>query len=202
MKNIKKLEQYLRSIETYFKTGFCALIMISVVYSSINTSYTSHISFYNKKLNDFIIMVLSTIGENKNYALFLDYTGLNTGYGFFSPNVSSDLLITHNLFTNGTSRLILSNSEFKTKEGASRFANLNSVYMAKIEAIENKKEIDTLKSRYLEVILKRLSKYQLNKDSKVDSVRTDLYLYHFPLLVEYPEMKSKFIPVESHTKIR
>lgn len=202
MKNIKKLGHYSRSIEKYLKIGLCAVIIFSVVYSAINTAYTSHISFYNKKPNDFIIKALSTISENKNYELFLDYTGLNTGYGFFSPNVSSDFLITHNLYTNGTSRLILSNSEFKTKEGASRFANLNSVFMDRIEAMEDKKKIDTLKSKYLDVILKRLSKYQLQKDSNADSVHTVLYLYHYPLLKEYPETKSKFIPIESHTKNR
>jgi hypothetical protein len=204
MKNIKKLKQFLKSIDYWFKVVSCVIILFSVVFSSIRTAYDSHISFFNKKPNETLLKVLDKIGGNNKYNLFLNYTGLNTGYGFFSPNVSSDFIITHNIYKKSKQNLIFSNSLFSTKEGAHRFANLNSLFMEKVEAIEekDKSKIDTLKLKYLEVVLNRLNNYNLDHDKDIDSIKTTLFLYHFPFLNEYPNVKPKFIKIESHTKIK
>ncbi|WP_445713163.1 hypothetical protein [Flavobacterium sp.] len=204
MKNIKKLKQFLKSIDYWFKVVSCVIILFSVVFSSFRTAYDSHISFFNKKPNETLLKVLDKIGGNNKYNLFLNYTGLNTGYGFFSPNVSSDFIITHNIYKKSKQNLIFSNSLFSTKEGAHRFANLNSLFMEKVEAIEenDKSKIDTLKLKYLEVVLNRLNNYNLDHDKDIDSIKTTLFLYHFPFLKEYPNVKPKFIKIESHTKIR
>lgn len=204
MKNIKKLRLSLKSIDYWFKVVFCVIILFSVVFSSVRTAYDSHISFFNKKPNETLLNVLDNIGGNNFYNLFLNYTGLNTGYGFFSPNVSSDFIITHNIYKKSKQNLIFSNSIFSTKEGAHRFANLNSLFMEKVEAIEenDKSKIDTLKLKYLEVVLNRLNNYNIERDKDIDSIKTTLFLYHFPFLKEYPIVKPKFIKIESHTKIQ
>ncbi|WP_445724341.1 hypothetical protein, partial [Flavobacterium sp.] len=132
MKNIKKLKQFLKSIDYWFKVVSCVIILFSVVFSSFRTAYDSHISFFNKKPNETLLKVLDKIGGNNKYNLFLNYTGLNTGYGFFSPNVSSDFIITHNIYKKSKQNLIFSNSLFSTKVGAHRFANLNSLFMEKV----------------------------------------------------------------------
>ena len=204
MKNIKKLKQFLKSIDYWFKVVSCVVILFSVVFSSFRTAYDSHISFFKKKPNETILKALDKIGGNNKYNLFLNYTGLNTGYGFFSPNVSSDFIITHHIYKESKQNLIFSNSLFSTKEGAHRFANLNSLFMEKVEAIEenDKSKIDTLKLKYLEVVIKRLNNYNLDHDKDIDSIKTTLFLYHFPFLKEYPNVKPKFIKIESHTKIK
>lgn len=204
MKNIKKLKQFLKSIDFWFKVVCCAIILFSVVFSSFRTAYDSHVSFFNKKPNETVLKYLDKIGGNNIYNLFLNYTGLNTGYGFFSPNVSSDFIITHNIYKKSKQNLIFSNSLFSTKEGAHRFANLNSLFMEKLEAIEekDKRKIDTLKLKYLEVVLNRLNNYNLDRDKDIDSIKTTLFLYHYPFLKEYPNVNPKFIKIESHTKIK
>lgn len=204
MKNMKKLKQFLKSIDFWFKVVSCAIILFSVVFSSFRTAYDSHVSFFNKKPNETVLKYLDKIGGNNIYNLFLNYTGLNTGYGFFSPNVSSDFIITHNIYKKSKQNLIFSNSLFSTKEGAHRFANLNSLFMEKLEAIEekDKSKIDTLKLKYLEVVLNRLNNYNLDSDKDIDSIKTTLFLYHYPFLKEYPNVNPKFIKIESHTKIK
>uniref|UniRef100_UPI0040482B35 hypothetical protein n=1 Tax=Flavobacterium sp. TaxID=239 RepID=UPI0040482B35 len=109
MKNIKKLKQFLKSIDYWFKVVSCVIILFSVVFSSFRTAYDSHISFFNKKPNETLLKVLDKIGGNNKYNLFLNYTGLNTGYGFFSPNVSSDFIITHNIYKKSKQNLFFSN---------------------------------------------------------------------------------------------
>ncbi len=204
MKNIQRLKQFLKSIDYWFKVVSCFLIIFSVVFSSFRTAYDSHISFFKEKPNETILKVLDFIGGNSKYNLFLNYSGLNTGYGFFSPNVSSDFIITHNIYKKSKQNLIFSNSLFSTKEGAHRFANLNSLFMEKLEAIEekDKSKIDTLQLKYLEVVLNRLNNYNLDHDKNIDSIKTTLFLYHFPFLKEFPNIKPKFIKIESHTKIK
>lgn len=202
MKNIKQLKQFLRNIDYWFQITICIILLFSVVFSSFRTAYDSHVSFFKKKPNETLLKTLDKIGSNHEYNLFLNYTGLNTGYGFFSPNVSSDFIITHTIYKKQKEDLTFSNTLFSTKEGAHRFANLNSLFMEKIEAIEeeDKSKIDTLKIKYLEVVLKRLNNYNLERDKNIDSIKTTLFLYHFPFLKEYPNVKPKFIKIESHTK--
>lgn len=204
MKKTKKLKLFLKNIDRYFKIVICILILFSVLFNSFRTAYDSHISFFEKKPNEVILNIVNTIGENHEYNLFLNYTGLNTGYGFFSPNVSSDFVITHNIYKDSKEDLTFSNSLFSTKEGAHRFANLNSLFMEKIDALEKseEEEIDTLRIKYLEVVLNRLNNFNLEQDKEVDSIKTTLFLYHFPFLKEYPDTKPKFINIESHTKIK
>ncbi|CAM3927117.1 MULTISPECIES: hypothetical protein [Flavobacterium] len=204
MKNIKQLKQFLRNIDYWFQIAICIIILFSVVFSSFRTAYDSHVSFFKKKPNETLLKTLDKIGSNHEYNLFLNYTGLNTGYGFFSPNVSSDFIITHTIYKNQKEDLTFSNTLFSTKEGAHRFANLNSLFMEKIEAIEeeDKSKIDTLKIKYLEVVLNRLNNYNLEQDKDIDSIKTTLFLYHFPFLKEYPNVNPKFIKIESHSKIK
>jgi len=149
-----------------------------------------------------IISSITFMYKHDWYQQFLIYTGLNTGYGFFSPNVASDFVITHKLYSQGKEDLIFSNSMFKTKEGAMRFTNINSLYMDKIEAIENGSiQLDSMRSKYLDLILNRMNTEKLKK-SEIDSVSTTLFLYHFPFMKEYPNVKPKFIKIENHTKTR
>lgn len=199
---MKNLYNYLESIDDVLKKTICFVILFSCVLSSVQTAYDSHMSFYQKTPNEDFVRVLGKIAGYPPYNLFLSYTGLNTGYGFFSPNVSSDFIITQNIYIKGKETVILSNSHFKTKEGASRFANLNSLFMDKIEIMEKPKisSDDSMRIKYLEVILKRLNNYVLDHNKDIDSVNTTLFLHHFPFLSQYPNTKQDFIKIENHKK--
>lgn len=198
---IKKLSQYSKNINKLLTKIICIMILFSVCFSSLRTAYDSHTSFYKKEPNKNFVEILDKIHANKIYNIFLNYSGLNTGYGFFSPNVSSDFIITHNIYKNNREYLIFSNSIFQTKEGAHRFANLNSLFMEKVESIENETKIDSMRIKYLDMILRRLNNYHTKNDMKIDSIKTNLYLYHFPFLKEYPNVKPKLIQIETNTKI-
>lgn len=207
MRTKKKLTQFLKNIDFRNITNwgkFCIIIVIlfSVISSSIQTGYESYLSFYEKGNDPLFDTFRSFLWKQKTYQVFLTYSGLNTGYGFFSPNVSSDFIITHKLYSEGQEELIFSNSMFKTKEGAMRFTNINSLYMDRIDEIENDSiQLDSLRSKYLDMILNRMNAEQL-KNTAIDSVKTSLFLYHFPFLKEYPNVTPKFITIENHSKAR
>lgn len=73
--------------------------------------------------------------------------------------------------------------------------------MEKVESIENETKIDSMRIKYLDMILRRLNNYHTKNDMKIDSIKTNLYLYHFPFLKEYPNVKPKLIQIETNTKI-
>ncbi|MHA6728271.1 hypothetical protein ACX3PU_09455 [Chryseobacterium sp. A301] len=52
-----------------------------------------------------------------------------------------------------------------------------------------------LKQDYLKLILKRIGDQRLEYES-ADSVKTKLFLYHFPTLEKYPMIHPKLIQIE------
>lgn len=203
----QKLKKYSKSINAQlvkycFKSLIIFLILFSVVTSSFTTGYHSYLSFYEKDDDPTFDAFRFYLGSIKSYQTFQNYTGLDTGYGFFSPNVSSDFVITHKVYQEGKGEVVFSNSMFTTKEGAMRFTNINSLYMDRIDEIENDTiQLDSMRSKYLDLVLNRMNTERL-KDNTIDSIQTTLYLYHFPFLKEYPNVKPKLITIENHNKQR
>ena len=93
MKTKEKLRKLCRSINKLYVNLACIFIISCVIFSSFDTAYGSHIRFYEKEPNKKIVAVLNAIRSQYLFNLLRSNTGLNTGYGFFSPNVSSDFLI-------------------------------------------------------------------------------------------------------------
>lgn len=196
---IKRLKIPLKSIKVVCKSVAIFVILFSCLYSSFNTGYYSFVSFYSTKPNPKVVKSLYAINEIPGYNILLEYTGLDTGYGFFSPNVSSDFIVTHNVYSKLNAKRLMSNSLFHSKEGALRFTNINSLFMEKVEALEDSTQIDSLRMKFLGMILKRMNTQQLQL-SKADSVTTHLYLYHYPFLKQYPYTNASIIEIERTTK--
>lgn len=203
----QKLKKYSKNtngklIPYCVKLFIILLILFSVITSSFTTGYSSYLSFYEKENDPLFDKFRFYMRDIKSYQCFLSYTGLDTGYGFFSPNVSSDFVITHTLYKKDKKEVVFSNSMFKTKEGAMRFTNINSLYMDRIDEIENDTiQLDSMRSKYLDLVLNRMNTERL-KDNNIDSIQTTLFLYHFPFLKEYPNVKPKLITIENHNKKR
>jgi hypothetical protein len=180
----------------------CVLILFSVVFSSFDTGYGSHIRFYDKEPNKHVQFVLNSIRNQKIFNVFRVNTGLNTGYGFFSPNVASDFLIFHEIYKKKTVAYKKSDWMLQTKEGKHRFSNLNNSFMEFLDEEDKKNaaEKDSLKIKYYKMIVNRLNSYHLKYDNSIDSIRTTIYLYHFPYLSEFPLLKPKLIKIEQQTK--
>ncbi len=208
-KNYKKL---FLNISNGIKIGVLALVIFSFVFVSFSTAYTSFTSFYQKKGVPWIDSMLSSVYGIKVYDLFLTYTGLDTGYGFFSPNVKSDIVIINTLYKDGKVEKKLPNDYLTTREGKIRFRGASDLFMDKLsieekklekktgkETIYEKKE-DSLKLQFFKIVLKQMNKHYLYNNAKnYDSVNTKVYLYHYPTLKEYPDLKPKLIKIESIT---
>jgi|SRR5690606_13166167 len=210
----KKSQILLKNIVNFFRFFIILIILSSFIFFSLATAYTSHISFYDKKGIPFIDNVFSKTLENKTSQLFFTYTGLDTGYGFFSPNVRSDIIIINELYKSGKKEVFYPDSFLSTKEGKIRYRGVNDIFMDKMsieEEIQNGKynEIDenvrkyftvqdSLKLQYMKIVLKQMNRHYL-KAEKYDSLTSTAYLYHFPFLSQYPNVEPKLFKIESVT---
>lgn len=208
----KKSKLSYRNIANFVKAVFILLILFSFTFNSLSTAYNSHKSFYQKKGNPFIDEVVATIYQIKPLHLFHTYTGLNTGYGFFSPNVKSDIIIVNDFYQGGVKESKLSEHFLQTVEGRNRFRGVNDIFMDKLdieEDIEKRKhekieenlseyfkKRDSLKLKYLEIVLKQMNRHHI-KTGNYDSIVSTAYLYHFPFLSEYPDVAPKFFQIQS-----
>lgn len=198
----EKLKAFYKNTNRIYVNIICVFILFSVVFSSFDTGYGSHIRFYNKKPNQNLQLLLNSIRNQKTFKLLRVNTGLNTGYGYFSPNVASDFLIVNEIYKNGIITYKNSDWMLQTKEGKHRFSNLNNAFMDFLDEEEKKNagEKDSLKIKYYKMIVNRLNTYNLQHDPSIDSIKTTVYLYHFPFLSEYPSLNPKLIKIEQQTK--
>lgn len=178
-----------------------AVVLCSVIFNSFKTAYYSHISFFEKEPNHNIQNFLNTTSNITPLYTFFKYTGLDTGYGFFSPNVASDFIVIHEIYKDGKKKNSLSDTRLKSKEGALRFANMNTIFMDYLETKQKEAngkkltEIQNLNQKYLQTVLKRLSDQRMILE-KADSITTKVFLYNFPPLKNYPTLTPKIIEIE------
>ncbi|MDR6130731.1 hypothetical protein [Chryseobacterium sp. SORGH_AS_1175] len=113
---------------------------------------------------------------NKYEKMFSSYTGFDTGYGFFAPNVSSNFIIISENQENGHS--YISTDLLRSKEGKLRFANLNDVYIKNV--ITKDQSMPELKINH--ILLKKINQSFKKKYGK--NIITYAYLYDQPSLKE------------------
>lgn len=202
MKTKEKLKKLCKNINNFYVNFACIFILFCVIFSSFDTAYGSHVRFYEKEPNKKIVAILNTIRSQYLFNLLRSNTGLNTGYGFFSPNVSSDFLIYNKFFVKDSITYKKSDWILNTKEGKHRFSNLNNSFMDYLDEIDKNDTIqkDSLKINYYKMIVNRLNSYNLKNNNKIDSIQTTVYLYHFPYLKEYPNIQPNLIKIEQQTK--
>ncbi len=146
-----------------------SIIILKVIITGISTTVRSFCDFY--KYENSI-----SIKDIKYEKLLSSYTGFDTGYGFFAPNVSSNFIIISENPVNGHS--YISTDLLKSKEGKLRFANLNDVYIKNVVAKD--KSIPELKINH--ILLKKVN--QSFKKKYGNNIITYAYLYDQPSLKE------------------
>ncbi len=155
-------------------------LIFVVILSSIKTTLDSFYSYYQKfEKNNTVNNVITSIYEIKPIRIFSSYSGFETGYGFFGTNVSSDFVVIYEL-TNSTGQTYSNKLKLNTKEGSIRFMSLNRLFL---DQLTNKTNKDY--DKFIEIILRQISKYIYKKHKGNYHVHLKIYLYHYPSLQQY-----------------
>ena len=133
-----------------------SFILVVILVSAIESSLNGYYNFYyeNKKIEKNIFEKITNEAFNITpINFFATYTGFDTGYGFFAPNVSSDFLLVFKVY-DPKGRLVktIKNVHFKSKESNLRFSVVNSMFQKKLIQNGDKKT-----NKYLDIIIKQIS---------------------------------------------
>lgn len=158
-------------------------LTLTLIVVSIKWTLDMYISVYKTKeeLNrNELYNSLVNITDNGFYKYFLAYTGFETGYGFYAPNIGDDFITESILFNSKDSVLAkVSLVPFKDMESLNRMNTALSMF-------SRYKSNDTANLEYKKcnLLLKRLATVNLRQNKKATKVKINLYLYHHPTVEE------------------
>ncbi|WP_121462840.1 hypothetical protein [Chryseobacterium defluvii] len=159
-----------------------AIVILKVFITGVVTTISSFCEFYEYKQPE----LAETINKSSLYRNpIFTYTGFDTGYGFFAPNVSSNFII----FSENAEKVYNSSDLLQTNEGKTRFMGANDVFF---NNFGNKKDEDKMAAN--KIILKRINKmFEKKYNSKFT---TSVYLYEYPKLGEVKIKKEHLIKID------
>jgi hypothetical protein len=171
---------------------FTVVLLVFTV--GLRGTFDGYYGFYypDKKYDKPFAFTLSEdIIKLKPVNFFLSYTGFDTGYGFFAPNVASDFVLLFELKDkNGN---VIENRimpQFKNKESRVRYTSVFNMFLDKIseKGIENKQN---KYQQYLDIVIKQIAIHVKEQNANADHVTAKLYLYDFPSLESLKKAKGK-----------
>lgn len=188
-----------------YKILFLAIFFFTIIVN-VRGTITSYIEFYksdssdNLLANNKILLVTDFIYKNP-IAPFLSHTGLDTGFGFFAPNVASEYITEFKVFSKDSILLQTTNFPvFKCKETGTR---VKSAYLM-FETYLNQEQ-DSIDIKKCDIFLKGLSTRALLDTERSEYVKSNIYLYHHPLLSQLKadaDMKPIYTMIQSKTYSR
>ena len=165
-------------------TFILGFLIITINISNIRGLLQNYYGFYfpendaEKLETNKLYVFLSKIQETPIYNYFTTYTGFETGYGFFSPNVASDFVVDFILYD--AKNNIISKVNFIPLENKESIVRLTSAYSIFLNT--EKKDASKLEQEKSRILLKGLAYQNLIANSKASKIKANLYLYHYPTL--------------------
>lgn len=166
-----------------------AVITVSVVFIimcsfSILSDFENYYSFYKKDRPKFLDKMV-TFNKWTPIDIFGKYTGFETGYGFFGPNVASDFIFEIRIYDeNGNLLKELDEIPTNSKEGKLRLSCMNNMFLDKLDNIDERHD------RYLDIVMKQVA-IKIKKDHpKSHKVELKMFLYDYPSIKNFSKKDS------------
>lgn len=158
------------------------IVILKVFFTGILTTTSSFCEFYEYKQS----AISERVNDSPIYRNFIfTYTGFDTGYGFFAPNVSSNFII----FSENSDNIYNSSDLLHTNEGKTRFIGANDIFFNNFGNKKNENKIAANK-----IILKRINK--MFEEKYHSKFTTTVYLYEYPKLDEINTKKEHLIKID------
>ena len=172
----------------------------SIVTVNIRGLLTGYYGFYYTRdavHNNPVYSSLSFVEDFRPLSLLLSYTGLETGYGFFAPNVASDFIVELECYDSAGNRLPSTKALTKTKEGFLRMNTASSMFLDYM-----KPDSLSIERQKCKVFLKGICMRIMEQDQRIASMTAKVYLYHHPLLSDFrinKDQKPSYVLYETQT---
>jgi hypothetical protein len=163
------------------------LLLFVVLTLGLKSTFDGYYGFYyeeGKYTKPFAYEATEAIIESPPVSLFIAYTGFDTGYGFFAPNVASDFVLLFDIQDSvGNTIQQCAMPRFKQKESSVRYTSVYNMFLDKISKKEEKESNKYI--QYLDIVIRQIA-ISVKKDFPgAAHVNAKLYLYDYPGLQKY-----------------
>jgi len=177
---------------------FLVILLISIS-TTVNSWYQLYHEDSNKYKEPKAIKTLNSISRSFLVSNYTFFTGLDTGYGFFAPNVASVCQIQFVVKSESDKIIdVLYMPEFSSIESISRYATLMGKFQERLKQYNVKEKSHYL--LYLDVVIKSMSKQILKKYPSKYRMEVILFLPKYPTLKQYNDgiVTPSYIPIDSY----
>ncbi|MBA3829027.1 MAG: hypothetical protein H0X33_08830 [Taibaiella sp.] len=131
---------------------------------------------YNNKSNGRALNVLNNIPFLSGvFTFYSQYTGTGMGYGFYAPNVSSQVVLMLTKIDDKGNVIAIEPPKFYSKDANIRYNKALDIFLNKID------NHDSVYNRYMNLILKSIVIWTMDKDPRCKNVVADLLIYDLPV---------------------
>ncbi len=113
------------------------------------------------------------------FRLYSDYSGAETGYGFYAPNVASQFLVLYTIKDDDGNVIETSLPRHYSKEALTRYFTAFDVFMDKIDKPDEKYD------NFMDVIMKSMALKVLEDHPPYRNIEADLLVYDLPVIAEF-----------------
>ncbi|CAI8711908.1 hypothetical protein [Chryseobacterium sp. IT-36CA2] len=167
------------------------MILLVVFIIGLKGTFDGYYGFYYEDKNyekPLAYSIAEDITQSKPVNIFTSYTGFDTGYGFYAPNVASDFVMSFELKDQNGNILEQKNLPyFKNKESRVRYTTVFNMFLDKIS---DKNKYDKKYYQYLDIIIRQIAAHVMKENPKAASVTTKLYLYDYPTIANFKQEKT------------
>lgn len=186
MANIRKIKKGLQL------SGVVAMLLL-VITLGMKSTFDGYFGFYyeeGKYEKPAAYKATEAIVDAAPISFFLSYTGFDTGYGFFAPNVASDFVLIFDVQDSaGNTISQRAMPAFRQKESSVRYTSMYNLFLDKI----SKKDVrdGDLYLQYLDVVIRQAGVSIKKSYPGAAQVKASLYLYDYPSLERFRKGERK-----------
>lgn len=139
-----------------FFAAFAVFHLLFIAVSNLCSSYVNYCEYYDKPADSSLLNCYTALVNNTLCTYYAKYTGANTGYGYFAPNVRTAASL--DCSYNGTGM----QPAFRTKEASLRYENMvgsliENVTLKYKPSEEWQRKAFEVKYKYNELIFKNIA---------------------------------------------
>ncbi len=154
--------------------GIPHIVLILVV--SFHSLLDSYYSFYDIKKDKVVFTTASKFLNQSSISIYTNYTGTNTGYGFFAPNVSSGFVLVYTSIDHKGEEISKTTlPPFKNKASIRKYSTALSMYLDEIGSEQD--DIPDIKKKYINAVTSCMAKKIKATDKDVDCINVKVYLF-------------------------
>tara|TARA_B110000977_G_C10816388_1_gene392386 strand:+ start:84 stop:689 length:606 start_codon:yes stop_codon:yes gene_type:complete len=165
-----------------------AVVLFIVLVSAIGSTFEGYYGFYydNAEYTEcHLSKITNNISRTSLFRFFSVYTGFNTGYGFFAPNVASDFVFVFKIYDHENKLIqIQQGVPFNSKESEVRFGTIGTMYLEKLNDKDHK-NYDEKYNKYLDVTINEITEYVRSTYAEKGKVECSIFLYDYPDIFAY-----------------